>query len=418
MYKTIYNLLSESEFSVVESFEILGQPARFAEIPKFLFNSDVGPYLEQQFNSGLWTHQSEALEALGTGQNVVVSTGTASGKSLIFRALALHKILLNPESRVVVFYPLRALVEDQLRGWRDMARAMGLDPNVIGRIDGTVRPMQEREEILRKARIIVMTPDVCQAWLMSRIALPTVRQFIGAISTIVMDEAHTLEGVFGSNFAFLLRRLLAARTHILGGSGKDKSVQLVAATATIANPGDHMKQLTGSEFTVVDHESDGAQHYNRIVAHIACPEGGELEIARALQQRVIANGSDGTFITFVDSRKGVETLAMATDKDTAGLLDDLAVSPYRAGYTPSERRDIESNLRSGTIKGVVSTSALELGIDFPSLAVGFNVGIPITRKAYRQRLGRVAIRSRTARAAGTLHATADNDLDKYGDHVG
>ena len=197
MYKTIHNLLSQSEFSVVESFEIPGQPARFAKIPRFLFDSAVGPYLEQQFNSGLWTHQSESLEALGSGQNVVVSTGTASGKSLIFRAIALHKILLNPESRVVVFYPLRALVEDQLRGWRDMARAMGLDPSVIGRIDGTVRPMQEREEILRKARIIVMTPDVCQAWLMSRIALPTVRQFIGAISTIVMDEAHTLEASSG-----------------------------------------------------------------------------------------------------------------------------------------------------------------------------------------------------------------------------
>ena len=93
-----------------------------------------------------------------------------------------------------------------------------------------------------------------------------------------------------------------------------------------------MRRLTGSEFTVVDHESDGAQRYNRIVAHIACPEGGELEIARALQQRVTANSSDGAFITFVDSRKGVETLAMATDKDTADLLDDPVVSPYRAGY--------------------------------------------------------------------------------------
>ena len=389
MYKAIQNLLEDSEFSVVESFEIPGQPARFAEVPRFLFDSKVGPQLDQEFQSGLWTHQSEALEALGVGHNVVVSTGTASGKSLIFRALAIHKVLLNPDSRVIVFYPLRALVEDQLRGWRDMARAMGLDPNIVGRIDGTVRPFQKREEILQSARIIVMTPDVCQAWLMSRLAMPLIRTFVGAISTLVMDEAHTLEGVFGSNFAFLIRRLLASRDHILGGGSSSDPVQLVAATATIANPGDHMKRLTGAKFTVVDDKSDGAQRYDRIVAHVACPEGGELEVARELQQRVITKGSDGTFITFVDSRKGVETLAMATDRDMANLLDDPAVSPYRAGYTPPERRNIESQLRSGTIKGVVSTSALELGIDFPSLTVGFNVGIPTTRKAYRQRLGRV-----------------------------
>ncbi len=389
MYRTIYDILNGNEFSVVESFEIQGQPARYSEVPQFLFESPVGEYLESQFPSGVWTHQGEALQHLGNGENVVVSTGTASGKSLVFRALALHKILLNPESRVLVFYPLRALIEDQLRGWRGMARTMGMDPNIVGRIDGTVRPFQKREEILEQARIIVMTPDVCQAWLMSRLAMPLIRTTVGAISTLVMDEAHTLEGVFGSNFAFLIRRLLAARDHIIGATDNDQPVQLVAATATIANPGDHLRRLTGSEFTVVDHTSDGAQRHERIVAHVACPEGGELEIARELQQRAIANEQDGTFITFVDSRKGVETLAMATDRAMADLLDDPAVSPYRAGYTPQERRKIESDLRSGVIKGVVSTSALELGIDFPSLTVGFNVGIPTTRKAYRQRLGRV-----------------------------
>ena len=389
MYKTICDIINGNEFSVVESFEIPGQPARFSDIPPFLFESKVGEYLKGEFQSGVWTHQGEALEHLGNGDNVVVSTGTASGKSLIFRALALHKVLLNPESRVLVFYPLRALIEDQLRGWRDMARVMGLNPSIVGRIDGTVRPFQKREEVLEEARIIVMTPDVCQAWLMSRLAMPLIRTSVGAISTLIMDEAHTLEGVFGSNFAFLIRRLLAARDHILSDTNNSDPVQLVAATATIANPGDHMRRLTGAEFTVVDHKSDGAQRYERVVAHIACPEGGELDIARELQQRVIANGHDGTFITFVDSRKGVETLAMATDRDTADLLDDPAVSPYRAGYTPQERRKIESELRSGAIKGVVSTSALELGIDFPSLTAGFNVGIPTTRKAYRQRLGRV-----------------------------
>ena len=254
MYEAVRNLLSTSEFSVVESFEIEGQPARFAPMPKFLLESQVGAYLKQEFASGLWKHQSEALELLGNGHNVVVSTGTASGKSLIFRALAFYKILLDPSSRVVVFYPQRALVEDQLRGWRSMARSLDLDGDIVGRIDGSVLPVSVREDILQRARVIIMTPDVCQAWMMSRLASPVVKEFIGSLSTLVMDEAHTLEGVFGSNFSFLVRRLIAARGQIIG-RGKDRDqLQLIAATATIANPGEHLRRLTGSDFSVVDHE--------------------------------------------------------------------------------------------------------------------------------------------------------------------
>ena len=388
MYEAVRNLLEDSEFSVVESFEIPGQPAKFAEVPQFLFDSKVGSHLDQEFQSGLWAHQSEALEALGTGYNVVVSTGTASGKSLIFRSLAFHKILLDSSSRVVVFYPQRALVEDQLRGWRSMARFLGLDGNIVGRIDGSV-PVIEREDILRQARVVIMTPDVCQAWMMSRLALPVVKEFVGSIITLVMDEAHTLEGVFGSNFSFLVRRIMTARNQIIGSRSDLSQIQLIAATATIANPGEHLRRLTGSDFVVVDHESDGAQQYERLVAHIASPLGDELNIARQLQQVVLTRGRGGEFITFMDSRKGVERLAMATQEDIEGLSEDPAVRPYRAGFVAAERRQIERSLRSGELRGVVSTSALELGIDFPSLAVGFNLGVPPTRKAYRQRLGRV-----------------------------
>ena len=388
MYEAVRDLLSTSDFSVIESFEIEGQPAIFAPTPQFLLESQVGEYLNQEFASGLWKHQAEALEVLGNGHNVVVSTGTASGKSLVFRAVAFHNILLDPSSRVVVFYPQLALVEDQLRGWRSMARSLGLDGEIVGRIDGSV-PVREREGILQRARVIIMTPDVCQAWMMSRLASPVVKEFVGSLSTLVMDEAHTLEGVFGSNFSFLIRRLIAARSHIIGRQDDRGQMQLIAATATIANPGEHLRHLTGFDFVVVDHEADGAQQHERLVAHVACPPGEELNIARQLQQSVLIHGREGGFITFMDSRKGVETLAMATAEDIKGLFEDPAVSPYRAGFVPAERRQIERQLRSGELRGVVSTSALELGIDFPSLAVGFNLGVPSTRKAYRQRLGRV-----------------------------
>lgn len=397
MYDALRNLLRDDEFSVIESFEIPEQPARFSSIPSFLFDSRIGPYLDQQFSgpegSRLWTHQAQALEALGRGENAVVSTGTASGKSLVFRSLVFHKMFLDPSCRALVFYPLKALAADQLRGWQEMALSLGLDEDVIGRIDGSVLPIREREKVLRDARIVVMTPDVCHAWLMSYLSLPVVKSFVRSLSTLVMDEAHTLEGVFGSNFSFLIRRLIAARNY-LSKEPAPCPLQLVAATATIANPGEHMKQLTGADFSVVDHNADGARQHGRIVAHIACPEREEIQVVKGLLDRVLAEGSDGGFITFLDSRKGVEGLAMATrgksnNDDMGGLLADTDVLPYRAGYDAEDRRQIEQKLQSGKLRGVVSTSALELGIDIPHLRVGFNVGVPGTRKAYRQRLGRV-----------------------------
>ena len=249
--------------------------------------------------------------------------------------------------------------------------------------------IKDRDDILQSARIIVMTPDVCHAWLMSRLSLPVVRDFVQSLSTVVMDEAHTLEGVFGSNFAFLIRRLLAARNHLLRDNAKGRELQLVAATATIANPGEHMKRLTGSDFSVISHEDDGAPQSERIVAHLACPEGEAVKVVKKLHNRVLTEGHEGGFITFLDSRKGVEGLVMASQNYARGvefdeLLNDVDVLPYRAGYDNEDRQRIEHRLQSGSLRGVVSTSALELGIDIPHLRVGFNVGVPVTRKAYRQ----------------------------------
>ncbi len=130
MYDALRNILKSDDFSVVESFEIPGQPARHATIPQFLFDSPIGLHLHQRFRQQstgkgvLWAHQAQALEALGRGDNVVISTGTASGKSLVFQSLAFHKVLLNPASRILVFYPLKALAADQLRGWRETARSL------------------------------------------------------------------------------------------------------------------------------------------------------------------------------------------------------------------------------------------------------------------------------------------------------
>ena len=418
MYDAIRGLLASGDFSVVERFELPERFARHDPIPRFLFDSRVGTYLHRHLKASgvsdgpLWAHQAEALEVLGCGQNVVVSTGTASGKSLIFRALAFHKALLNPRSRTLVFYPLKALAADQLHGWQRMAAGLKLDRPYVGRIDGSV-PMKEREEVLQHARIVVMTPDVCHAWMMSRLSLPVVREFVRSLSTLVMDEAHTLEGVFGSNFAFLVRRLVAARNHLFRTDGAEV-LQFVAATATIKEPGEHLNLLTGGTFSVVDHESDGAPQHERVIAHVECAPGDEMNIGKALQEGILSEPSEGGFITFLDSRKGVETLATeaesAVEEDPAKLVDNAAVLPYRAGYATEDRHRVEQRLQEGSLRGVVSTSALELGIDIPHLRVGFNIGVPESRKAYRQRVGRVG---RTAPGAFVVVAPRDA-FAKYG----
>lgn len=272
-----------------------------------------------------------------------------------------------------------------------MAESLGLSKEKIGRIDGSV-PVRDRGSILQDARIVIMTPDVCHAWLMGNLALPAVLEFVRSLSTLILDEAHTLEGVFGSNFAFLVRRLIAARNFLSkNGAQKASPLQFVAATATIQNPKEHLERLTGAKFSAITHEEDGAPQCERIVAHVACPEGEEYEAARSVQEILLRKGIDGSFITFVDSRKGVEFLAKLAGgmKDEEDALSTAEVLPYRAGYESEDRREIERRLRDGTLRGVVSTSALELGIDIPSLRVGLNLGVPPTRKAYRQRLGRV-----------------------------
>ena len=391
MYDALRAALDAGSFSVVEAFELGARPAQYSAIPAFLNQSRVGGHLEQQ-RSRLWSHQARALDALGSGENIVLSTGTASGKSLVFQAFSLHQVLRDPSRRVIVFYPLKALAADQVQRWREIANSLNLPDDSIGRIDGSVPP-PDRDRILQTARVLVMTPDVCHAWLMSRLSMPLVKTFVEALAVVVLDEAHTFDGVFGSNFAFFLRRLIAARNHLLRDDARMSPLQLVAATATISNPAAHLERLTGRTFSVVDEHSDGSPHHERYVAHVASEEAKETQIVADLQRLVLATGHDGAFITFHDSRKGVEQLALRSATGDNHPDDNPEVLPYRAGYHSTDRQQIEARLKSGQLRGVVSTSALELGIDLPHLRVGFNVGVPATRKAYRQRLGRVGRRA-------------------------
>jgi DEAD/DEAH box helicase domain-containing protein len=280
---------------------------------------------------------------------------------------------------VLVFYPLKALAADQMLSWRHAAETVGFDSGIVAKIDGSVLD-DDRLKAIRSARIIVMTPDVCQAWMMRNVTTPDIRQFLTGLRLLVIDEAHVLEAVFGSHVAFLLRRLQAARAFAARGRESMPEMQIIAASATIANPAQHMRLLTGLDFDVIDNVEDGSPTHYRRLFHLA--GGGDLrQVAIQLLRDLLAHSDHGTFIVFADSRQGVERIAQTLDHD--------GVKPYRSGYEAEDRQEIENALRAGKLRGVVSTSALELGIDIPHFVFGLNLDVPASRKAFRQRVGRV-----------------------------
>lgn len=372
------------DVSVVENIELLARQEHFEPTPSEYLEGKVGRWLSAgQFSRGLWTHQTEALRAFEAGGNVVISTAPASGKSLVFQAAALRTLDKQPGGAVLVLYPLKALVADQLVSWRKLLRLAGYPDETVGRIDGDVRP-DEREKIIRTAQIIVATPDVIHAWLMSNLAKPEHKSFLRRLKLIVIDEAHVFDSVFGSNFAYLFRRISVA-ARMTDRSEDPEELRVVAASATIANPAEHLHALTGLTFATIDETSDGSPQHARQVFHLAAKPGEEASFAAQIQKLLLDKSDTGSFITFVDSRQGAERLAIKTD---AGEI----VRPYRSGYESSDREAIEVALRNGSLRGVVCTSALELGIDIPHFSVGLNLGVPVSRKSFRQRLGRVGRR--------------------------
>lgn len=376
-------LLASADVDIVSRIDLPARAARYSPPPKML----RGPVLAQWVRSmtgrnDLRLHQSLALDAILRGEDVVLATGTASGKSLAFQGASIVE-MLEGDGVVLALYPLKALASDQLGHWRRALEAAAISPDLVAELTGDT-PMDERNAMLDSARIFVATADVIHSWLMRQVAGPAIRKFLNRLRYLIIDEAHVLEGEFGSNCAYFFPRLQAAQFRVRKGQADVKrSFQIIAATATIADPAEHLMRLTGRRFTVIDESNNGAPAAERTVMHIDGPAHG-AGAERMLADLLVGLAdqmTEGAFIAFHDSRQGVERITDRIDRDD--------VLPYRSGYEASDRRRIESALRAGTLRGVVATSSLELGIDIPQFVIGFNVGVPNSRKTFQQRLGRV-----------------------------
>jgi DEAD/DEAH box helicase domain-containing protein len=347
----------------------------------------------------LYVHQRAAWDASARGEHLILATGTASGKSLAFNLPVLDAIARGPKNRALYLYPTKALAQDQARALAELHA-----PNVRAAIYDGDTPAERRWQIRRWANVILTNPDMLHVGV-----LPHHDRWADVLHNlryVVIDEAHVYRGVFGSHVGNVLRRLRRL-AKVYGAEP-----QLLLASATIANPGELAEALAGVEAQVID--DDTAPRAERTVVlwnpELLDPELGlrasPLGDASRLMAGLVSRGL--RTICFTKSRKAAELIHKFTvervDAETAARL-----APYRAGYTPAQRRDIERRLVEGELLGVSATDALELGIDIGLLDCAVSVGFPGTVASLRQQWGRAG---RRGHGLAVLVASEDA-LDQY-----
>lgn len=366
-------LAEQSGFEVLDEISLPGRMPKYAPVP-----SDIHPAvrdaLTHLYPKGLYSHQAQGLRLLLDGQDLCLATPTASGKSLVFMTATADRLKHDPETRTLALYPAKALLQDQLAKWKSALEPLGVTPTYI---DGAV-PTDARLALLEKHRVVLMTPDVAHAWLMSHLKAREVRGFLARLRLLILDEAHVYDGVFGTNMAYFIRRLLAV-------SGVER---VISSTATIGEPGDFIERLTGRRPAVLDQEDDGATSRRKTVLLARHGSGNPFERLVNLVSH-IARAGMSRFLAFGDSRKMVEQLVATVQRSTSREPEgQLRILPYRAGYEEKDRHAIQQSLMRGDVTGVVSTSALELGLDIGEINMVLLLSTPPSVKAFWQRLGR------------------------------
>ena len=335
----------------------------------------------------LYTHQAAALDAVAAGKDVVIVTATASGKTLCYNLPVVRSLLEDPSARAMYMFPTKALAQDQaglLQRWAsDPELKDALRPAVY---DGDT-PSHARTRIRNKASLILTNPDMLHVGILPYHG--KWHEFLRNLKYVVIDEVHTYRGIFGSHVAGVLRRLMRLCEHY--GSRP----QIICSSATIANPVGLSSELTGREMTLID--NDGAPRGRKHFVLWNPPFVGEENVLRRsgnieaveLLSRLVKDNTQA--IVFTRSRVAAELIyKYAADNLAYEKKADLAerIRPYRGGYLPTERREIEKALFSGQLLGVVATNALELGIDVGALDAALLVGFPGTICSTWQQAGR------------------------------
>jgi DEAD/DEAH box helicase domain-containing protein len=373
------------------------QPPIYGELNFQLSQNLVNAMFNTRNITQLYAHQAEALNHLHDGQNVIVSTSTSSGKSLIYQIPVLRQLEQHPETRAMYIFPTKALAQDQRRSLKEMLRFMdGLQDTLVETFDGDT-PMAERNYIRDEARIIFTNPDMLHITILPQ--EESWRSFLQNLRFVVVDELHVYNGLFGSHVAFIMRRL----RRICAAIGNN-DIKFISCSATVANPEQHMRTIFGvDDVKLVDFDGSPSGRKEFVCWNTPFKDPGDptsgrgdstAEAAKLFCQLILRGVR---VIAFCRVRKQCEAL-MAAVKNELAHLDRpeviARVMAYRGGYTPQDRRQIEREMFDGKLVGIVATSALELGVDIGSLDAVITCGFPYTIANLRQQSGRAGRRNR------------------------
>lgn len=397
----IFNRSAKDDATIIH---FSGKNGSFLPIPDHIPHS-LRFALEKLSIHELYTHQAQAIEAALSKKNTVIATPTASGKTLCFNIPVLSEIAENPSARALYLYPTKALSADQSAGLQELIDASGL-PVRMHTYDGDT-PVSARQVLRNEGSIILTNPDMLHSAI-----LPQHTKWINLFENlkyVVIDELHQYRGVFGSHMANLIRRLRRICTFY--GSHPI----FIMSSATIKNPGELASNLIEDDVTVIS--DDGSPRGDKYLV-VYNPPIVEPQLrlrrsvmfeARKFATELIKNGIQT--IVFARARTTVENiLRLLKDDARSNGISPESIRGYRGGYLPLERREIEKGLRDGRILGVVSTNALELGIDIGRLEAAIVAGYPGTIASLRQQMGRAGRKQQSSLGILIL---SGSPLDQY-----
>ena len=384
-------------------------PAKKASFKKVdNLNEKIIGYLESK-DMKLYEHQAETYESIKDGEHVIITTPTASGKTLAFNLPILETMIEDRDATALYIYPAKALSNDQLHVLENLEKELDLKINPRT-YDGDT-PREDKRNIREKSRIVLTNPyqlHLILSWHHQW------SRFYRNLRYIVIDESHYYKGVFGSNVAFLIKRL----KRIANFYGAYP--QFILSSATLANPLELANRLTGEEFKLVDNDTSPSgekdfilynpfKNYRRNKVNMHNAPSVHMETENIFMYMML---KEIQTLCFTVSRKTTELIAMWAKKDMTQVKGKLAhrIAAYRAGYRPEERREIEDGLKSGKYLGVTCTNALELGIDIGSLDAVIISGYPGTMISTWQQAGRAG---RSSQKSLAVLIAFENQLDQY-----
>jgi len=378
--------VSRDTFSNVSITKLPTCEGEFSEFPEEL-SKDVVNVFKERGISKVYSHQKEAIKKVLNDKNIVVATPTASGKTLIYNSLSLNALSKNKSSKSLYLFPTKALAQDQLSELLELNNLLG-DKIGLFTYDGDT-PQSTRKAIRKQAQIVISNPYMLHSGI-----LPHHTKWINLFENleyIIIDELHSYTGVFGSHMANVMRRLKRI-CNFYGSKPK-----FIMSSATISNPKELAEMITSEKVELID--KSGAPRGEKYLVFFNPPVVNKqlgirrsyLSVARQVSNILLKN--DLQIITFANTRLNTEILVKYLKNDFEKKVTDKGkIRGYRGGYLPKKRREIEQGLRKGNIKAVVSTNALELGIDIGSLDGAVLAGYPGSIASTWQRLGRAGRR--------------------------